>query len=280
MIRGTCTSPAPGLSGHFADPALKRLSELVYRESAIVLGPEKAMFVKARLSQRFRQLGCENVAAYIARVEQDRSGHEIRRMINLITTHETSFFRENAHFEFLTRKCFPHAVAPLKIWSAGCASGEEPYSIAITALEAAASRVRQTCVLATDISSSILATAKTGRYEADRLEPVSEERKRRFFTRSQGQQGTTYEVRPAIRERVSFAQLNLALPWPMRGPFDVIFCRNVMIYFARPFQLDLARRFAKLLRPGGHLCIGHSESLGVPGDELTLVQPALYRKDG
>ncbi len=264
----------PGLD----DGVLERLCDMVYRESAIVLGPEKAPFIRARLAKRIRQLEVDGVDGYVEVVEGDSSGREMKRMINLITTHETSFFRETEHFDFLARDVVPQA-AKLKIWSAGCASGEEPYSIAITVLQArSAARPVEAEILATDISSAILAKARAGEYTADSVARIDPATHSRFFSTRREPSGPVHRVRPEVRSMVFFAELNLLHAWPMRGPFDVIFCRNVMIYFDRPFQLELARRFTDLLRPGGYLCIGHAESLGSNPTDLELIRPALYRR--
>lgn len=221
--------------------------------------------VYGRLAVRLRALGLRSFREYRRAVVED--AQEQIRMCNAITTNLTGFFREPHHFEHLRDRVLPmhreRTSRPrLRIWSAGCSTGEEPYSIAMILMEALPQlQGRDVRVLATDLDSDVLTTAAAGRYDADRLKGVSEERLRQFFTEQRDHRGSTYVVRPELRRLVTFKQLNLMQPLPMPGPLDVIFCRNTVIYFDRDTQRDLFARIAPLQRSGDLLYLGHSESL-------------------
>ena len=272
----------------------QRVARLIYAAAGIALPPGKEGLVRARLGPRLRQHGLSSVTEYLAFVEADRSGQERVRLVDVLTTNKTSFFREAEHFHFLGTTVLPalearwrSGRAAARIWSAGCSSGEEPYTIAMVLREqlgaehAAAARV-----LATDISTRVLDRARAATYTTETLADVPRDLAGRHFRRAatagagpQGPPGERpHEVVAATRALVRFARLNLMGDWPMRGPFDVIFCRNVMIYFDRPTQERLVQRFASLLAPGGYLLVGHSESLTALSHPLDYVQPAVYVK--
>ena len=213
--------------------------------------------------------------AYFDLVEREESGGELTALIDLLTTNKTDFFREPAHFDFLVEQIIPaylNAGSPLRIWSAGCSSGEEAYTLAVVLREALPAHY-DFRILATDISTRVVAIAKKGVYHAQQLAGISAERRARWFSTTPD--GSAM-VRPELRAAISFAHLNLMAPWPMTGSFDAIFCRNVMIYFNKPTVTTLVRRFHELLSPGGHLFIGHSESLTAIEHEYRYVQPAVY----
>ncbi len=217
---------------------------------------------------------------YLDFVDGDSSRAELAEMVDVLTTNKTSFFREIDHFRLMQRAILPDLArghAPIRIWSAGCSTGEEPYSIAMIArdtLGAAATRVR---ILATDISARVLGRARSAEYDVDAVEDVAPDVRRAHFEPVPGANDRLRVVAPTAA-LVQFARLNLMGEWPMRGPFDMIFCRNVMIYFDKPTQERLVTRYTSLLAPGGHLMVGHSESLSGLRHQLAYVQPATYRK--
>jgi chemotaxis protein methyltransferase CheR len=201
-------------------------------------------------------------------------------MIDCLTTNKTNFFREPAHFDYLARQILPkRAEKRLRIWSAGCSTGEEPYTIGIHLRENIPDIDRwDVRILATDISTRVLEKARAALYTEDALDDLPPGLSTHYFVKTaiDGKRG--FEVVPAVRRMVSFAHLNLMGDWPMKGPFDVIFCRNVMIYFEKPIQQKLIERFRLLLPLGGHLFVGHSESMAGLEHRFTYVQPATYRR--
>jgi chemotaxis protein methyltransferase CheR len=257
-----------------------RICEVVYARSGIHLGPHKQALVCARLGKRLRQLSCGDYEDYLKRLLDDEAGDEVVRMLDAITTNVTSFFRESAHFDFL-RDRFAEALnrgeRRWRLWSAACSSGEEPYTLAMTLLEAAGSADIDVRVLATDLSTRILEAARRGTFPPQRVGPIPKDLLRRYFhTVEDG--GLRIDDR--VRRMVHFARMNLIqTPYPMRGPMDVVFCRNVMIYFDVPVRTKLLAEFRRLLRPGGWLMVGHSESLaGQNHDGFRAVQPSVYQR--
>jgi chemotaxis protein methyltransferase CheR len=225
---------------------------------------------------------------YLRYLEAEASGDELRMMVDVLTTNKTSFFREPQQFTFLRNEVIPRdwrQRLQIRIWSAGCSSGEEPYSLAITLREelpdlaafGARSGRRDVRILATDISERVMARARAARYDLDALADVPPPILRRHFRRVEEQEGL-YEVVERTRGLVRLARLNLLAPWPMHGPFDAIFCRNVMIYFDAHTREQLVGRYWKLLRPGGYLFLGGPESLSGVDHAFEYVQPAIFRK--
>ncbi|HEY7494870.1 MAG TPA: protein-glutamate O-methyltransferase CheR [Candidatus Tectomicrobia bacterium] len=257
-----------------------QISQLIYRLCGISMRPGKEGLVKARLMKRLMALGLESFADYLAYVEGDTSGRELITMIDVLTTNKTSFFRESQHFTYLRQHMVPQWRQdrhPIRFWSAGCSSGEEPYSLAMVLREELPEmEQRDIRILATDISTSVLATARQAVYTQETLSDVPAPLFRKYFTLVRREPTPAYQVNETIRGMVRLARLNLMHKWPMRGPFDAIFCRNVMIYFDKPTQEWLVQRFCALLRPGGYLFIGHAESLPTALQNLRYVQPALY----
>jgi chemotaxis protein methyltransferase CheR len=212
---------------------------------------------------------------------------ELVGLINALTTNVTAFFRENHHFEALSEYMIPEALQRnqasrrLRIWSAGCSTGEEPYCIAMVASAALPTGVRWDLkILATDIDSDVVGAAQAGVYPMDRLTSVPQAQLRRCFRKGVGMNAGQAIVQPDIARLVSFRTLNLMQQWPMSGPFDVIFCRNVMIYFDQATREKLVNRFGEMLAPGGYLCIGHSESIHGGGAPFKLVGKTIYRRHG
>lgn len=262
------------------------IRHVIGENAGIVLGPNKRQLVQGRLARRLRELGLSSYAAYCDHVRES-GPEELVGLINALTTNVTSFFRENHHFEALTEYMLPEAMQRnqrsrrLRIWSAGCSTGEEPYCIAMMLAEALpASMHWDAKILATDIDSDVIAQAQRGVYRLDRLATVPLQRLRRSFRKGVGAHQGQALIHPEIARLVSFRTLNLLHAWPMRGPFDVIFCRNVMIYFDQPTRAKLVARFAAMLAPDGYLCLGHSESIHAGAAPLRLVGKTIYRKAG
>jgi chemotaxis protein methyltransferase CheR len=259
----------------------EQIRRLAYEQFGLDLHAGKEQLVATRLGKKIRELRFRSFHQYYRYVVEDRTGEALVALIDALTTNHTSFFREAAHFDFLRRKLLPglRRRETIGIWSAGCSSGEEPYSILFSLVEelgeAVLSRVR---LLATDISTRVLAEAERAIYPAERFEGTPEPRLRRFLLRSGRGDRYWYCVRPELRMAVEFRRLNLMRPFAYLGVFPLIFCRNVMIYFDRAVQQDLTNRLAGCLEPGGYLFIGHSESLNGIGHPLEYVCPGIYRK--
>jgi chemotaxis protein methyltransferase CheR len=256
------------------------ISRLVHEQCGIALRGGKELLVKARLAKRLRALGMADFAEYIALVQQKGSGGELASMIDALTTNKTSFFRESQHFDYLSDTVIPELVASdsrIRIWCAGCSTGEEPFSIAMTLREYLPGVARRDVrILATDISPTALAKARRAVYNREMLRGVPEAFVTKYFTRLRDEPADAYRVKDEVRLMVRLAELNLMHQWPMQGPFDIIFCRNVMIYFERITRETLVNRFAHLLRPGGRLFVGHAESLTGLAHPFAYAQPAVY----
>lgn len=268
----------PVLSG----PQFEAIRRLIHEVCGINLQAGKEALVRSRLSKRLRALGLADFDAYLARVREDRTGAELSELVNALTTNKTSFFREPEHFEYLREVIVPELEGrrgPIRVWSAGCSSGEEAYSLAIVLREALTDAAwREVRILATDISTRVLAKARDGVYAEGEVRVIPRAWLARYFEKVQRDGQTAYAVRAELRSAVRVARLNLMEPWPMKGPFDLIVCRNVMIYFDRPTQQRLVQRFWEMLAPGGHLFVGHSESLTSLGHSFRYVRPATYVK--
>jgi chemotaxis protein methyltransferase CheR len=255
----------------------RRVRRIAYERAGLAIPAGKEGLVRSRVSKRLRDRRIASFSDYLDTVEAEADGDEMVRLIDLLTTNKTDFFREPAHFDFLLARILPAVVAtgkPLRIWSAGCSSGEEPYTLSMLLRESLPPRY-DARILATDICTKVVAAAKAGTYSAQQLADVSEARRNRWFVPTPDGGGT---VVPELRAPISFALLNLMADWPMQGPFDLILCRNVMIYFDKPTVTRLVDRFRHLLAPGGHLFIGHSESLTAIEHQYRYVQPAVYAK--
>jgi chemotaxis protein methyltransferase CheR len=265
------------------DADFNRLRQLVREHTGIALSEAKRELVYGRLARRLRRLKLTSFAEYCDLVE-NRPAEELQEFTNAITTNLTSFFRESYHFEHLAADVFPQLererarTKRIRIWSAACSTGEEPYSIAMVVREALAHlRDWDIKVLATDIDSKVVATAAEGVYGSDRLKGVSPERVRRWFPQAAGRPDSCAAT-AELKALITFRQLNLVEAWPMKGPFDVIFCRNVVIYFDKDTQRRLFDRMAELQDPGGWLFIGHSENLLNLTSRYKLVGRTIYRK--
>jgi chemotaxis protein methyltransferase CheR len=256
------------------------ISDMVYRKSGINLKQGKEALVRARLMKRLRLLRMERVEDYLEYIESEQGAPEIAALIDVMTTNKTSFFREVDHFDFLRDQVLAGLSGQrLRFWSAACSSGEEPYSLAILLLEHLPGIGRRDVrVLATDISRRMLAKARQAVYPQQALGELPAPGYRKYFTaQPNGRPGEVQLVSEAT-DLVHLAHLNLMEPWPMKGPFQVIFCRNVMIYFDRATQQKLINRFYDYLADGGYLFVGHSEGLSAIKHRFRYVRPAVYQK--
>ncbi|HHJ17487.1 MAG TPA: protein-glutamate O-methyltransferase CheR [Gammaproteobacteria bacterium] len=259
----------------------------LHATAGITLDADKRDLVYARLARRLRALRMTAFSDYMVLVNSPRGAEERVHFINALTTNLTAFFREPHHFDFLAGRLLPEVLRrhaadrPVRIWSAGCSTGEEPYSIAMVAQEVLASAAGLAPeILATDLDSSVIASARQGRYARERIAGLSAQRSRKWFRPLPGSGGGTVEVKHELRKTVTFRQLNLMHDWPVQGPFELIFCRNVVIYFDRPTRQRLLERFADCLCDGGYLFLGRSEVMYDPAGRFEPVGPAVYRKPG
>ncbi|MBN8531960.1 MAG: protein-glutamate O-methyltransferase [Alphaproteobacteria bacterium] len=265
----------------FSERDFRFLSELVGERTGIVLAEHKLDMVYSRLARRLRALALSSFAQYCELVKGPDGEAEIGNLVNAITTNLTSFFRESHHFEHLRERLAELAAKPpfpkkLRIWSAGCSSGMEPYSIAMTMLEAIPGlHAWDARILATDIDTNMLATGAQGEYADSALDHIPPAYAKKYML---APQDGRVSVSPDLRDLVAFKRLNLLESWPMRGIFDVIFCRNVVIYFDKPTQKKLFYRLADKLKPGGWLYIGHSENLHAVCDRFRLAGRTIYQR--
>jgi chemotaxis protein methyltransferase CheR len=257
-----------------------KISDMVYRKAGINLKQGKEALVRARLMKRLRRLRIERVEDYLDYIESEEGAPEIAALIDVMTTNKTSFFREMEHFDFLKDHVLPGLTAHrLRFWSAACSSGEEPYSIAILLRECLSGIDRRDVrVLATDISRRVLDKARRAVYPLSAVAELPNPAYRQYFAPERSGPEREVRVVPEVTGLVHLAYLNLMEPWPMKGPFQVVFCRNVMIYFDRPTQQTLINRFWDYLENGGYLFVGHSEGLSAVKHRFRYVRPAIYQK--
>ncbi|HEY1088191.1 MAG TPA: CheR family methyltransferase [Archangium sp.] len=264
----------------------KAFCDLAYSQAGIRLGEEKLALVSARVGKRLRALDLPTERAYLDYLENDKSGGELVEFLDVISTNFTSFFREPAHFETLAadlRQRLAAGQRSFTLWCAAASSGEEPYTIALVLEELFAGKGVEWRVLCTDISTRVLSLAKRGVYREQQLKSVKKEWLNKHFLRLRGEAGEEqqYEVSPALKSHLTFARLNLAQPpFPMRGPFDAVLCRNVMIYFDNPVRQGLVKEIERLVKPGGLVFVGHAETLSGLGMGLQVVSPSVYRRPG
>ncbi len=258
---------------------LNSFRELVYRESGIKLDESKEALIRARIGKRMRALNISDHDEYYRYVIGDESGEELIHLLDAISTNVTSFFRGPDHFNYLvkyTRDLVSAGQRNIKIWSAACSSGEEPYSIAMAILW----EIREYLdirILATDISTRVLEKAQSGIYESDKVDQIPNNYKNVFFEELNEDGKKLYKIKPIVKDTIVFGRINLANPpFPMRGPFDAVFCRNVMIYFDSTTRHNLLEEIYRLLKPNGLLFVGHAESLIGLSKGFKAVRPSIY----
>lgn len=255
---------------------------LIYEKSGITLNSNKEALVSSRVAKRMRQLGLSDHKDYLKCVLQDKDGIEIVHLLDVISTNVTHFFREDAHFTFVTetmKKWLQSGLQRFTFWSAGCSSGEEPYTLAMVLREATQQYRAEIRILATDISTRILERSKTGSYNTKKMETVPAKLLDRYFRKDGYGASAVYTARDVIRAPITFKRLNLSeVPFPMKGPMDIIFCRNVMIYFDNRVRVNLLNEFHRLLKPGGFLLVGHAESLTGMLGGFKAIKPSVYVK--
>jgi len=269
----------------------KFICQYVYESAGIVLNEGKREMVYRRITRIVRDRNLDSFTAY-CQILRESPEAEKSYFINAITTNLTSFFRENHHFDYLLKNELPKLLKQnpgpnrrkddkrLRIWSSAASTGEEPYSIAITLMESMKAVLKQwdMKILATDIDSNVLATAKKGIYENKRIEDIPANYKQKYFHKGKAANANKVKVDRSLQNLITFKQLNLLHEWPIKGPFDVIFCRNVIIYFDKATQQDLFARYYEILAPGGLLILGHSENLGAYQKYFENVGRTIFRK--
>ena len=277
---------APGQAA-ITDPEFDVLRTLIHAHAGIALAPWKSHLVRARLTRRVQELGLGSFAEYHALLVGDGTGAELTRFINAMTTNKTEFFREAHHFDYLRDTWLPSrgpcrraTDRQLRLWSAGCSTGEEAYTLAITLLEAldggASWDIR---ILASDIDTDVLGRAAEAIYPMEHVATVPRALLPRYFLRGSGARGGLVRVKPHVRSLVTFRRINFVDdPWPIHARFDVILCRNVLIYFDRETQHRVVTRLVHQLKAGGLLMLGHSESVHTPVEGLTRMGATMYRR--
>jgi len=259
------------------------IKKLVHEESGINLSDAKQDMVYSRLARRVRALKIADFKQYCNYLDSHHQD-ELVHAINAITTNLTHFFRENHHFDLLKQQIIPEIVKQqprgkrIRIWSAGCSTGEEPYSIAISLKDALPNYSQWDCkILATDLDTNVIDTCNAGVYDNKRIEPIDERNAKRWFSPHPSHANRVI-IDNELKKDISFKQLNLINDWPVKGPFDVIFCRNVVIYFDKPTQQKLFARYYDLLAPSGYLLLGHSEQLGQIQEKFNALGKTSFQK--
>ena len=265
---------------NFTAQDFERVRALIHKKAGIALADTKQEMVYSRLARRLRAIGISSFTQYLNDLESGRDAQEWEAFTNALTTNLTSFFRETHHFPILAEHV-RKLRDPIEIWCSAASTGEEPYSIAMAVCEAFNTLTPPVRIIATDIDTNVLAAGASGVYGMERLDKLAPERARRFFLRGRGAQEGFARVRPEVRQMINFMPLNLlADSWPVKGPFDVIFCRNVMIYFDKPTQGRILSRFAPLMKTDGLLFAGHSENFLYVSDAFKLRGKTVYELAG
>ena len=245
----------------FTDQDFQRIRKLIHERAGISLGENKQELVYSRLARRLRATGIKNFSDYLDHLQRGDAA-EWEAFTNSLTTNLTSFFREPHHFPLLAEHLRKQDKGrPLTLWCSACSTGEEAYSMAMTAVEALGGYERPFHIIASDLDTKVLETARTGRYKADAVARLPAQQVERFFVRGTGEQAGFVQVKPELQKNIDFRRINLLdMKWPIHSPLDAIFCRNVMIYFDKDTQLSILKKFAPLLRSDGLLFAGHSEN--------------------
>ena len=261
----------------FTQEDFERVRKLIYKHAGISLSSGKQNMVYSRLARRLRATGINSFHEYLNYLERGNS-EEWEAFTNALTTNLTAFFREQHHFPILEKHVEKRKNQnKIQLWCSASSTGEEPYSMAMAMVQAFNTLTPPVHILATDLDTNVLAKAQLGVYSLDKLEKLPKEKLREFFLKGKGHHEGSARVRPELRNMITFRQLNLLDDnWPIRGPFDAIFCRNVMIYFDKPTQYKILKKFAPLLAPDGLLFAGHSESFQHAVDLFKLREKTVY----
>ena len=258
------------------DADFTRIRELIYQRAGIVLAEHKREMVYSRLAKRLRHHGMTRFTDYLVRLERQPEAKEWEAFTNALTTNLTAFFREAHHFPLLAEH-IKNKQEPVTIWCSASSTGEEPYSLAMTLLETLGAKASQAKVIATDIDTDALARARAGVYPLEQVRKLDDVRVKRFFQKGTGNHAGFARVRPEVSALVEFLPLNLLAPqWPIKGAFDAVFCRNIMIYFDKDTQSKILKRFAPLMKPDGLLFAGHSENFSYISDAFKLRGQTVY----
>ncbi len=272
----------PGASTGMSSSDLAIFQNILHEKTGIVLTDSKRALVESRVTQRLRALQMSSYGSYLQYLQEDKSGEEMVQLIDVISTNITNFFREPDHFELLDstlESWVGQGMKHVRIWSAACSTGEEPYTLAMTVHKHVLKHRLDMKILATDISTRVLAHAKTGVYDDKLLAKIPDPLRSKYFRAVPGQGGTKFAVSEQLKQMVMFHRLNFTVfPYPIKGMFDVIFCRNAMIYFDRDLRAKMVREFARLLKPGGILMIGHSETLMGMENLYRTIKPSVYQR--
>jgi chemotaxis protein methyltransferase CheR len=263
---------------NYTNNDFSRVVTLIYDRAGIRLNDSKQQMVYSRLARRIRALGMNTFGEYLKSLEKNPDAEEWTQFTNALTTNLTSFFREAYHFDTLAEQIAASSSRPFRIWCAASSTGEEPYSLAMTAIEALNSAKPDVRIIASDLDTQVLATAAKGVYPVDRLDKMSLERKRGFFLKGKDTNSGKVRAKKALRDLLEFQQINLLdAQWPLEGRFDAIFCRNVMIYFDQATQRTILEKIGKRLKPDGLLYVGHSENLHFLSDWYKTCGKTTYR---
>lgn len=279
----------PRVPATLSDREFQRFSSFIYANAGIKMPPAKKTMLEARLQKRLKANAMTSFEEYGNFVfSQQGQATELIHLIDVVTTNKTDFFREPAHFDYLVKTALPAVVSahgdffrdPVRIWSAGCSTGEEPYTLAMVLSEFASGNPGfRAAITASDICTKVLQTAKTGIYPEERTDPIPLVMKKKYLTRSREKSTSLVRIAPAVRSMVSFRRINfMDDDLGISEKMDVIFCRNVIIYFDKPTQQTLMQKFYRHLKPGGYLFIGHSETLSGLDVSFTPVASTVYRK--
>ncbi len=260
----------------WSDADFTRIKALIYKKAGISLHDGKHAMVYSRVSRRLRETGYDNFKTYLDWLEH-HDGPEWQEFINALTTNLTSFFREQHHFGILDEMLRKERGRAWRIWCSAASTGEEPYSIAITASEALGPQGNFT-IVNSDIDTKVLATAERGVYKADGVKGLSAERLQRFFMRGKGGNSGLMRVKPELQKHLEFLSVNLIQDLPFREPFDIVFCRNVMIYFDAPTQRQVLERIHRVMKPGGMLFVGHAENFSDARNLFALRGKTVYER--
>ena len=265
----------------------RKISDLVYERAGINLHDGKKQLVQARLGKIIRKEGLGGFRQYYDEIVNDSTGQRLVQLLDTLTTNHTYFYRESDHLKWLSGTILPEVIqlnqkeggSEVRIWSAGCSSGEEPYTIAIHLMNSGVlpSRFRLK-ILATDLSTKVIQDARKGIYKAEKLQKIPARIMHRYFRRLRTENGGYYQVRQQVRELITFRKLNLLDSFPFRRQFDVVFCRNVMIYFDKQIQQKVVDKMYRTVKTGGYFVVGHSESLSGVSHQFKYIAPTIYKK--